>query len=263
MKIQIQLNKMKSHRISKTLQAIFYIILGINSADLFGADLSAITILDSMSMVMQPNSSQGKMEQEIITSSKIKRVFTFNYFSEGKGENVLIRYIEPRKVRHNAFLIKNSGEDIWVYFPRTRRVRKLASHAKKQKAQGSDFSYEDFSGSDEWKTDYHVKQRPSGERKNYLLSFTPKIGSETSYDSLKIYVNKLNYYPDRMLYYQNGVHLKTLNFQDVKKIQGIPTAMRMLMENHLEDSKTTIRILEMEYNDIFDREFFTERNLKK
>ncbi|MBC8257225.1 MAG: outer membrane lipoprotein-sorting protein [Candidatus Marinimicrobia bacterium] len=254
---------MKLLKISKTLRTIFYLILGINSTGLFGADFSAKTILDSMTIVMQPNSSQGKMEQEIITSSNIKRVFTFNYYSEDKGKNVLIRYMEPRKVRNNAFLIKNSGEDIWVYFPRTRRVRKLASHAKKQKAQGSDFSYEDFSGSEEWKTDYRVKQKPSGERNNYLLNFTPRIGAGTSYDSLKIYVNKLNYYPDRMLYYQNGVHLKTLNFQDVKKIQGIPTAMRMLMENHLEDSKTTIRILEMEYNVIFDREFFTERNLKK
>jgi hypothetical protein len=108
-----------------------------------------------------------------------------------------------------------------------------------------------------------VKQRPSGERKNYLLSFTSRISAETSYDSLKIYVNKLNYYPDRMLYYQDGVHLKTLNFQDVQEIQGIPTAMSMRMENHVEDSQTTMRILEMKYDIVFEQEFFTERNLKK
>ena len=89
---------MKSHKISKIVPAIFYLILGINSVGLFGANLSAIAILDSMAMVMQPNTSQGKMEQEIITSSNRKRVFTFNYFSEEKGKNVLIRYIEPRKV---------------------------------------------------------------------------------------------------------------------------------------------------------------------
>ena len=39
----------------------------------------------------------------------------------------------------------NDGDDIWTYFPRTRRVRKLASHAKKQKVPGSDFSFGDFS----------------------------------------------------------------------------------------------------------------------
>ena len=183
--------------------------------------------------------------------------------SDFKGKNVLIRYIEPRKVRHNAFLIKNNGEDIWVYFPRTRRVRKLASHAKKQKAQGSDFSYEDFSGSEEWKRDYRVKQILSGERENYLLTLTSKIDVETSYDTLKIYVNKLNYYPSRILYYQDDMHLKTLHFQDVHDIQEIPTAMSMLMENHVEDSQTIMSILEMEYNVDFDEGFFTERNLKK
>ena len=89
---------MKLYKISKTVQAIFYLILGINSVVLFGADLSAKTILDSMTRVMQPITSQGIMEQEIITSSNRKRVFIFNYFSEEKGKTVLIRYIEPRKV---------------------------------------------------------------------------------------------------------------------------------------------------------------------
>ena len=49
----------------------------------------------------------------------------------------------------------------------------------------------------------------------------------------------------------------------MQDIQGIPTAMSMRMENHAEDSQTNMRILEMEYNVVFDEEFFTERNLKK
>jgi hypothetical protein len=65
------------------------------------------------------------------------------------------------------------------------------------------------------------------------------------------------------LYYQHGDHLKTLNFKDVKEIQGIPTAMSMRMENHVEDSQTTMRILEMKYDVVFDEGFFSERNLKK
>ena len=254
---------MQPKRISKIVHNTIFMIMCSTSFCVFAADLSADAILDSMTSVMQPKTSQGKMEQEIITSSRIKRVFTFEYFSADKGANILIRYIEPRKVRHNAFLIKNSGDDIWVYFPRTRRVRKLASHAKKQKAQGSDFSYEDFSGSEEWKKDYRVKQEFSGERENYLLVFTPRSGADPGYDSLKIYVNKLTYHPDRILYYQNGDHLKTLNFKDVKEIQGIPTAMIMHMENHLEDSQTTMKILEMKYDVKFDDGFFSERNLKK
>ena len=73
---------------------IFYILffLCFTSIGIFAADLSADAILDSMTSVMQPEVSQGKMEQEIITSSHEKRVFTFEYFSSNIGENILIRY---------------------------------------------------------------------------------------------------------------------------------------------------------------------------
>ena len=230
---------------------------------IFGADLSADAILDSMTSVMQPETSLGIMEQEIITSSNVKRMFTFEYFSSNKGENVLIRYHEPKKVKNNAFLIKNNGDDIWIYFPRTRRVRKLASHARKQKAQGSDFSYEDFSGSKEWKKDYYVNHEFSGEDNNYLLVFTPRPEVDTGYDALRIFVNKLSYYPDRIQYFKKGEHYKTLTFKDVIDIQGFPTAKIMHMENHVEDSQTTMKILEMKYDVKFEEDFFTERNLKK
>jgi len=247
---------------SRTIFDILF-FLCFTSIGIFAADLSADAILDSMTSVMQPEVSQGKMEQEIITSSHEKRVFTFEYFSSNKGEDVLIRYQKPKKVKNNAFLIKNNGDDIWIYFPRTRRVRKLASHARKQKAQGSDFSYEDFSGSKEWKKDYYVNHEFSGEDNNYLLVFTPRPEVDTGYDALRIFVNKLSYYPDRIQYFKKGEHFKTLTFKDVIDIQGFPTAKIMHMENHVEDSQTTMKILEMKYDVKFEKGFFTERNLKK
>ena len=249
--------------IFKSRSILKIIILTAFIHPILGSDLSASVILDSMMMAMQPASSRGKMEQEIISSANVKRTFTFEYFSENKGENVLIRYTEPRKVKNNAFLIKNNGDDIWVYFPRTRRVRKLASHAKKQKAQGSDFSYEDFSGSANWKTDYHISRGKSGERETYLLIFTQKENADVSYERQKIYVDKRNYYPRHIEYFQDNEHVKTLTFSDVVELQGYPTAQAMTMVNHIEESQTQMRILNMEYNVQFDEGFFTERNLKK
>ena len=228
-----------------------------------GVEFSAAVILDSMMAVMQPKSSRGKMEQEIISSGNVKRIFTFDYFSENKGENVLIRYVKPNKVKNNAFLIKNNGTNVWVYFPRTRRVRKLASHAKKQKAQGSDFSYEDFSGSENWQTDYNVKKEESGERETYLLKLTRKKNADTSYENQNIYVDKRNYYPHRIQYFQNSEHVKTLTFSEVINMQGYPTAQIMTMENHLEKSYTKMKILDMIYDVEFKKGFFTERNLRK
>ena len=240
-----------------------FLFVSILCLPLKGKELSAIAILDSMISVMQPSSAEGKMEQEIISSKNIKRTLTFDYFSEHNGENILIRYIAPRKVKNNAFLIKNNGDTVWIYFPRTRRVRKLASHAKTQKAQGSDFSYEDFSGSNNWVRDYKVRRSESGERETYLLILTRKKNVDVSYERQKIHVDKRNYYPKKIEYFQNNELVKTLTFSNILELQGYPTANNMTMKNHIKDSQTHIRILDMEYNVQFEDGFFNEGNLKK
>ena len=62
---------------------------------------------------------------------------------------------------------------------------------------------------------------------------------------------------------QDNENVKTLTFSDVVELQGYPTAQTMTMTNHIEESQTQMRILDMEYNVQFDGGFFTERNLKK
>ena len=67
---------MPARLISKTIINIL-LFLCFTSFWIFAADLSADTILDSLTSVLQPEASHGKMEQEIITSSHVKHVFTF------------------------------------------------------------------------------------------------------------------------------------------------------------------------------------------
>ncbi len=62
----------------------------------------------------------------------------------------------------------NNADNIWTYFPRTKRVRKLASHAKKQKVQGGDFTFEDFSSSNIWKMEIQDMAILGGQDKVYL-----------------------------------------------------------------------------------------------
>ncbi|MCF7826745.1 MAG: outer membrane lipoprotein-sorting protein, partial [Candidatus Marinimicrobia bacterium] len=103
---------------------------------------------------MSPENSYSKGSQTIITSSGQERVFEFDSWSAEKGKSVLTRYTKPAAIRGQAFLMLNNADDIWSYFPRTKRVRKLASHAKKQKMQGSDFTYEDMGGGDVFLTKF-------------------------------------------------------------------------------------------------------------
>jgi hypothetical protein len=57
--------------------------------------------------------------------------------------------------------------------------------------------------------------------------------------------------------------LKTLIQYNIKNIDGIPTGTKMVMYNKLEDSQTTIEMLEIKYNIELDDSLFTERYLKR
>ncbi|MBC8479480.1 MAG: outer membrane lipoprotein-sorting protein [FCB group bacterium] len=221
-------------------------------------------VVDSMLNVMSAPASQGLINQVNKTSSGQERVFEYEYFSSAKQEDVLMRYLKPKNVKGNAFLMKNYSDDIWVYFSRTRRTRKLASHAKKQKVQGSEFSYEDFSGGETWKKDYTYSFGQSDSNELYRIVFIPAVDQDPSYTKMIIDVQKSNYYPSKIEYYnEKGDFEKTLFLEDIREIEGIPTAMKMKMVNHLDGSQSIMENITLTFQVNFPEDFFNERNMRK
>jgi len=67
-----------------------------------------------------------------------------------------------------------------------------------------------------------------------------------------------------MEYYDEKEKLeKILYLKDIEKIQGIPTAMIMIMENQQDNTSTEMEYESVEYNVTFGKNFFSERSLKK
>ena len=81
-----------------------------------------------------------------------------------------------------------------------------------------------------------------------------------------MWIIKDNFFPVVIDYYDAEnpkLLLKTLIQYDIKDIDGIPTATKMVMYNKLEDSQTSIEMLEIKYNIELDDSLFTERYLKR
>ena len=229
----------------------------------FSQELSASTILDSMTLAMTPVNAQSTIRQIITTSRGNEREFEYEMFSGNKGKNVLLRYTQPNIVRGNAILLKNHSDDIWVYFQRTRRIRKLATSSKNQKVEGSDFAYEDFSGGDTWKAEYNVSRMDDLDDL-YVLALIPKPAVSTGYGKMVLFVRNSDYYPTIIKYFdKNMVHEKTLKIEDIRDIEGYPTAMKMTMLNHLEDSTTRMEIISITYHVTFPEDFITERYMRQ
>lgn len=250
------------------------LIIGITLTSLLtgfslGQELTGEQIIQNVDDILSPNTSYGKAEMTIITTSGEERTFVYDSWSKNEGEKNLIRYISPSRVKGQATLMLNHSDDIWMYFPRTSRVRKLASHAKKQKMQGSDFSYEDLGSGDTFIEEFtarRLEDEMMEEKDCYKLELTRKEDSDLSYSRLIMWVIKENFYPVVIDYYdEDDPHqlLKRLVQSEFKTIDGFPTAMEVVMYNKIDNTYTKIRLLEITYNLPLDDAMFTERELKK
>ncbi len=226
-------------------------------------------IINEVNDLMNQESIYSKSTMTIMTSSGTPRTFESESWSKDKGEKNLIRYTAPSRVRGQTTLMLNHADDIWVFFPRTQRVRKLATHAKKQKMEGSDFSYEDMGSGNAFIDEYASKKL--GEEKKegtlcYKLEMTQKPGSDMSYSRMIMWVAKDNFVPLVIDYFDENdpqYLLKTLIQSDITTIDGIPTAMKITMYNKTDNTETSMTMKEVSYNIPMEDGLFTERGMKK
>ncbi len=232
-------------------------------------DLTGKDIIEKANDLFNAETSYVRSKMTIITTSGQERTFIQESWSKDRGEKNLVRYLEPRRVKDQAVLMLNHADDIWMFFPRTQRVRKLASHAKKQKMQGSDFSYEDMGSGDAFIEDFTSRRLEDEQKKGkdcYKLELTRKPDSDSSYSRLIMLVMKENFLPIVIDYYDENdpTYLqKTMVASNFRVIDDIPTATRVVMFNKNDNTQTEMELLEVKYDIALTDDLFTERSLKK
>jgi outer membrane lipoprotein-sorting protein len=234
-----------------------------------GEDPAATEIVERMNKLQNQPSMYSEAAMTIQTSSGQERTYTYKSWMLDGGDKVLMEYTSPRRVKGQKTLLLNQADDIWVYFPRTGRVRKLATHAKRQKLQGSDFSYEDAGGGNLFVTDFTPRllgQEKYAGKKCWLLELNRKQDSGSSYARLLLWVDRESYLPYRIDYFEKEGQEepdKRLVQEDVRLVDGIPTAFRLVMYNLNEAGETRVELTKVRYNLEVDPELFSERGLKQ
>src|SRR5665648_788237 len=130
-------------------------------------------------------------------------------------------------------------------------------------------SGEDTGARDAFIEDFSSKTLGSEKKEGYdcyKVEMLKKEGIESGYSRLIMWIIKNSFIPITIDYYDAEnpeLLLKTLIQYDIKEIDGIPTATKMVMYNKLENSQTSIEMLEIKYNVELDDSLFTERNLQR
>ena len=250
-------------------QQIIFLMLIVFAASLFSAEPTADELIKNVNDLMNQESMKATMTMTITTSGGEKRTFEYLSYSANKGEKNLLVYQAPRRVRGQKMLMLNNADDIWAYFARTKRVRKLATHAKRQKMEGSDFSYEDMGANNAFISDFAAKRLEDDKREGnncFVVELTKKPSATSGYSKMVMWIIKENFLPVVIDYYDedNPERIaKTLAQSEIRIIDGIPTGMKYTMTNRTDDSQTIMVLKSVEYNVEMDEELFTERGLKK
>lgn len=231
---------------------------------IFAQDYTVEQILDKVKENENIQSSESKGSQIITTSNGKQRTLEMISYSKDFGESQLSAYTAPARVAGDKILMLNNGDDIWFYTPKTDRVRHIASSAKKQKVQGSDFSYEDMELWD-YRIDFESKILGS-EKVNgtncYKIELIP-TESGPHYSKMIVWVDKERFVALQYDYYEDEEAIKRLSLDNIKKIENHWLPMKYTMKSLTGSGYTVVESADMKINVELKDEMFTTNYLKQ
>lgn len=257
----------------RVLPAVLIICMLIMSCGVHGAGLTAKEVLDEVEgTVLLVGSGSAKIE--LITESKRgqQRSNTLQIYRKEDADDTekqLLEYLQPADVAGTKLLsiTKPDGKDfeIWLFLPALGKERRIAAQEMQTKFMGTDFTYEEISGTAAYKEDYESKRLDDDTfdgHKCYVLQLTPKGKSE--YTFVKMWVWQDGFIPVKIEFYGRGDKLrKSLDTSGWKKnAKDKWEPAQVAMSDTIAGTKTIIKIMETSDADVPD-DYFTVRYLRR
>ncbi|MFH1436701.1 MAG: outer membrane lipoprotein-sorting protein [Pseudomonadota bacterium] len=179
-------------------------------------------------------------------------------FQKGKDKR-LLRWTEPADLADFAVLNKDANT-MYVYEPSLGKVRRIASHAKKQTMLGYDYTLDEssiFRLANEY--DPAIE---SEDDKQVNLKLTQKPGKDLAWPILNVVVNKKYFNADKIEYRdKDGKKHKTETRTGVKKWDGHNYCSMSVMKDHGKSHSTTYKYTDVRFNRGLDDDLFSKRAL--
>ena len=226
------------------------------------ADLTAKEIVRKRDKLMRGETGFGRYEM-IVKSPRWKRTVKFKVWSEGKDKSfIVITY--PKKDKGATFL--RIKADMWQYVPKIEKTIKIPPSMMLQSWMGSDFTNDDLVRESSIVSDYmHTLLKE--EAKVYVIESIPKPDAAVVWGKIIQWIDKEKFVPVRDEFYdEDGVLVRRLLYDDVKKLLDRYYSMRWIVEPLTEEKKghkTTIIINEIELDIPIEEDIFTMRALKE
>jgi outer membrane lipoprotein-sorting protein len=241
----------------KIQSTILFLALSVGSIVYTNAQ-DAHTILKNMDEVLYaPEDMTGTNKIILIDRNGKQEIREADVKQKGTDKRIM-RFTSPASQAGIAVLAL-PDDIMYMYLPAFGKERRISSSVKNQNFAGTDFSYDDMEP-----IPYADKYTPDligAEGNTYVLELIPKGRSD--YSRLVVYVNKGQYYPERMEYYDRGnskIKEATYTFKKVGEYWNpAEIEMKNLKKNHITKMQTS----NVEFDTGLTDDEFTIRKLKQ
>ena len=221
---------------------------------------SAKVLLQNMDLLIAaPKDKEASVLMLITDKSGKEKKREASLKKKGKFKK-LYRYTKPEKQAGIATL-SLPDDLIWLYMPAFGKAIRISLLSKSQAFTGTDFSQEDMSG-----TSYSERYNPilinANEPDFYTLELTPK-SKKTKYSKIILTIDKTNYYPIKMEFFNKSNNYFKLATYSYKKKNNYWYAKEVIMTNVLKKHSTSILLTDVKFDQGLDDEIFTVENLKQ
>jgi outer membrane lipoprotein-sorting protein len=191
------------------------------------------------------------------------RNLVYDAWSEGTDQSFL-EFTSPARDAGSRFLRR--ADAMWIFLPRVGKSVRIQGHMLRQGLMGSDFSYGDASENPSMADDYDGAiegEETLDGRPTYVLYLTAKR-DDLAYPARRIWVDKERWIPLKgERFAKSGKLLKTATLSDVRRVGDRWYPFRIEMDNALQtDTRTTLQMLELEFNVAVPGDVFTLRHLE-
>lgn len=237
----------------------------IYAQDLTDADQIALKVFNRDN----GRDSVSTIEMYLVDKMGFKRKRLLQVYTKDYGElmKTFIRFLKPADIEGTGFLsLENkSGNDTqYLYLPELGRSRRIVSSQQNLRFVNTDFTYEDMQRRKP-ELDIHrfIGYEELEGYQCYVIEYIPKDKDSSQYSKTVQWIDKDSFIPIRVDFYNKKNKLiKRLSVKQLKKIEGIWTAVDMIMEDFLERHKTRLFLTEVIYNQELNDDIFTVDNLE-
>lgn len=170
----------------------------------------------------------------------------------GKGEQrVMARILAPADLKGTGFLsiMTKETENQWVYLPSSKQTRKVVTGDQKEGGVlGSELRYEDFNPSVVRETEVKLIKTETLAGKSYDIVEYKIPAGMSPYQTAQVWIEKGNDTPYQIDYFAGAEKVKTINFQNYKKIGGVSRPAKMVIKNLKNNRGTEIELTSVKIN---------------